>query len=153
MVQQQLQKRLMSPLSNLSQSLMNFPMMRFPNLWEDWEELGALAQQIQQQNISISEDDKSIFVEAALPGLELKEIDVSMDKGILRIQGERKEEEETKDKKIHCRAMSSYSYRIALPQHIDEKSEPKAIYKDGILKLTFTKANPSQTKKITVKGG
>lgn len=153
MAQQQLQKRWTNPLSHWPQSLWNFPISRFPSLWEDWEEWGALPQMLQEQNISMSEDDKNIFVEAALPGLDLKDIDVSMDKGILRIQGERKEEEETKDKKIHSRAISSYSYRIALPQQIDEKSEPKAIYKDGILKLTLVKASATQTKKITVKGG
>lgn len=151
MAQQQLQKRSQNPFAQFPQSLMNFPMMRLSNFWDDLEDWSSW-DQLQQQNISISEDDKNLFVEAALPGLELNDIEVSIDRGILRIKGERKEEE-CKDKKILCRAMSSYSYRISLPQQIDDKGEPKAIYKDGILKLTFDKANPAQTRKIAVKGG
>lgn len=148
--QPQSSKGLLShPFSQFPRSLMNFPVLRFPALWEDLEEeWGALAS---QQNMSISEDDKHIYVEAALPGLNPKEIDVTIDKGILRIQGEKKEEE-TKNKKIHCRAVRSYSYRIALPQLIDEKSDPSASYKDGILSLTFAKASAAQTRKITIQG-
>lgn len=148
---QQPQKSLMrNPLAHIPRALMNFPMLKFPNLWEDLEEeWNSLSN---QQNLTISEDDRSIYIEAALPGLNSKEIDITLDKGILRIRGERKEEEDQPSKKFHCRACSSYTYRVALPQQVDEKNEPQATYKDGILKLVFAKENPSQTKKITIKG-
>jgi HSP20 family protein len=137
------------PLAQLQRSMMNFPMMNLPSMWEDLEdEWNSLAW---QQNISMAEDDKSIYVEASMPGLNPSEIDVTLEKGILRIRGEKKEEKEDSSKKIHCRAINSYSYRIALPQQTDEKSDPHASYKDGILKLTFAKATAAQTKKISIK--
>lgn len=120
-----------------------------PSIWEDMDEEWNWMSQL-QQNISLYEDDKNIVAEAALPGLSINEIDVSIDQGILRIQGERKTEDLT-NKKVHCTATSSYSYRITLPKQIDEKVEPKATYKDGILKLTFSKASQAQTKKINIK--
>lgn len=132
------------------QSLMHFPFLsHMPSIWGDMGEEWNWMTQL-QQNISLYEDDKNIIAEASLPGLSINEIDVSIDKGILRIQGERKTEDLT-NKKIHCTATSSYSYRITLPQQIDEKAEPKATYKDGILKLIFPKASGSQTKKINIK--
>lgn len=138
------------PLTQLPRSLMNFPMMGFPSLWENLEEeWGSMTN---QQNISIMEDEKNIYIEAALPGLSTDEIELTIDKGILRIHGEKKEEKEEASKKIHCRAICSYNYRIALPQQIDEKNDPSATYKDGIIKLTFAKATAAQTKKIAIKG-
>lgn len=139
-----------NPLAQPFRALMNFPSMRFPSFWEDLEEEWSSLSN--QQNLSISEDDKSIYIEAALPGLNSNEIDVTLDKGILRIRGEKKEEEDQPNKKYHCKACTSFTYRVALPQQVDERNEPQATYKDGILKLTFAKESSSQTRKITIKG-
>jgi HSP20 family protein len=145
-----LSQRQPSQRSLIPQSLMNFPIFShlpsfLGDMGEEWNWMSQL-----QQNISLYEDDKNIIAEAALPGLSINEIDVSIDHGILRIQGERKTEDLT-NKKVHCTATSSYSYRITLPQQVDDKAEPKATYKDGVLKLTFAKANGAQTKKINIK--
>lgn len=85
-----LAQRQPSQRSLIPQSLMNFPMLsRMPSLWGDMDEEWNWMTQL-QQNISLYEDDKHIIAEAALPGLSINEIDVSIDQGILRIQGERK---------------------------------------------------------------
>jgi HSP20 family protein len=100
-------------------------------------------------DVSLSEDKEHVFVEAALPGLKESEIEVTFEKGILWIRGEKKEEED--NKKYHYRASRSYSYHIALPETIDTKKEINAKYEKGILHVTFDKAEGEVAKKITIK--
>lgn len=122
-----------------------------PYLWDDFlSELDDLGPD-QGKGLTISEDKNHVFVEAAMPGLELNDIDVTFEKGILWIKGDKKEEEEDKEKKFYRKASSSFSYRLALPGQIDETKEPQATYKDGIMKVSFSKAHQSQIKKINVK--
>lgn len=133
-------------------ALFNFPRLSgsFPALWEDFfgepKDLG-----LEQSGLSVSEDKKNIYVEAALPGLKNEDVEVTLEKGVLWIKGEKKEEEQDKDKKIYRKATSSFSYRLALPSQIDESKEPKANLDKGVMTITFTKASQSQAKKITVK--
>lgn len=129
-----------------------FPRVRsfFPTLWEDMQdELADLA--TNKSGLSVSEDKKNVYIEAALPGLKSNEIEVNLERGILQIKGEKKEEEEDKEKKYYRKSSNSYFYRVALPSTIDEKQEPKAVYKDGIMKISFTKSQATQGKKITFK--
>lgn len=129
-------------------------LFQIPSLLEDFGFGSHLPTLLSERTgLSVAEDSRYVYVEAALPGLQGKDIDVSIEQGVLWIRGERKEEEEDKEKKYYHRASSSYSYRVALPGHIEANKEPKVTYKDGILKLTFTKATQSQAKKIAVKNG
>lgn len=100
-------------------------------------------------NLSISEDQNNVYIEAALPGLKQEDIEVTLDKNVLWIRGEKKEEE--KDKKFYKKATSSFSYRVAVPGEVDEKKEIEASYKNGIMKVTFPKAKKTEPKKITIK--
>ncbi|MDR3623579.1 MAG: Hsp20/alpha crystallin family protein [Chlamydiales bacterium] len=101
--------------------------------------------------LSVSEDKSHVYVEAALPGLKSDNIEVSFEKGVLWVKGEKKEEEKDKEKKFYRKASSSFSYRVAIPGQIDEKKEPEAVYKDGVMRVTFAKAQVSQPKKIQIK--
>lgn len=130
-------------------TLWRFPAFRIPALWEDEEDLPATS--VTPGGISVSEDDKFVYVSAALPGIDPKDIEVTFDKGMLWIKGESKEEE--KGKKIYRKAASSFSYRIAVPGELDQNAEPDASCKNGIMTVTFTKIPAAQPKKITVKSG
>lgn len=103
--------------------------------------------------LSISEDDANIYVEAALPGLKAEEIAITYDKGMLWIKGERQEEEKDKKRSFYRKASSSFSYHLNVPGNVDEKREPEASYKDGIMTVTFKKAKESEPKQIKVKKG
>ena len=150
MAQQQQRKPILLPA--FPRSIFDYTLGRFPSLWENIEnELSDWTQQ-GQEGLTIYEDKKNVNVEAFLPGLTAKDIEITLDKGILWIKGEKREEEEDKEKKYYRRASNSFSYRVTLPANVDEKSEPKATFKDGILKLIFQKAPQSQAKKITIKG-
>lgn len=125
------------------------PFSFLENADDDWDvqEFSNLS------GLSVSEDDKHVFVEAALPGIRPEEIDMSYDKGILWIKAEKKEETDDKKKKYYRKALSTFSYRIAVPGEIDESKEPEAICKDGVLKVIFFKAHKGPTKKIPIKEG
>jgi HSP20 family protein len=126
-------------------SFWDVPRSLMPWFWEggEWELEASYP-----SGLSVYEDEKNFYVEAALPGLAPSEIEVSCDKGYVLIEGEKKEEE--KEKKYYRKASSSFSYRIALPSSVDETEEPKAVMKNGIMKITFTKGKKAK-KTIQIK--
>ncbi len=131
-----------------------FPRSRHPfsfleNVDDDWD----LPEFSNPSGLTISEDDKHVIVEAAIPGIRPDEIDMVYDKGILWIKAEKREESENKKKKFYRKALGTFSYRIAVPGEIDEAKQPDAICKDGILKVTFFKTHKGPSKKIPIKEG
>lgn len=126
----------------------------FPDIFQDFEKQMGLINE--QTGLELSEDKKSIYVKASMPGLKLDQIEVSLEKGMLQIKGEKQEEEKDEgvtDRKYYRRAQRSFWYQVALPAQVDDGQEPKALYKNGVLELTLTKAKLAQSKKITVKNG
>lgn len=100
--------------------------------------------------LSVSEDDKHVFVEASVPGVDPDKIEASYDKGVLWIRGHQ-EQEKNQDRKYYRKASSSFSYRMAIPGNVDQDKDPEATYKNGIMKVTFNKVPEPQPKKIAVK--
>lgn len=108
--------------------------------------------QISSSGLNVYEDNNAVVVEAALPGISSDdEVEVTFDQGVLWIKAEKKEEKTDKDKKYYRKAKRSFSYRISVPGKIDFKKEPEASFADGLIKITFLKAEESIPKKISVK--
>ena len=86
--------------------------------------------------------DDEIRIRAEMPGLEEKEIDVSLEEGVLTIKGERVAESEEKDDEKGMQHMETYRgsfYRsVRLPAEVDEDGIV-ATYKNGILSVTLPK--------------
>jgi HSP20 family protein len=125
---------------------------RLPIIASDlWENLGDLVPMSGTLNgLSISEDEENVYVEAAVPGIDPKDIEVTFDKGVLWVKGESKEEEK-KGKKYYRKASSSFSYRVAIPGEVDWKTEPVATSKNGLMTVAFPKSAKVPPKKISVK--
>lgn len=125
------------------------------NFWDFDDDLLSLFDSRQitgiSSGLSVSEDDKHVYVEAAVPGVEPDKIEVSYDKGVLWIRGQQEQEKEDKNRKYYRKASSSFSYRMVVPGNIDETKDPQATYKNGVMKVTFDKIPETQPKKITVK--
>ena len=100
--------------------------------------------------LSVSEDEKHVYVEASVPGVDPDKIEVSYEKGVLWIRGQQ-ELEKDGGRKFYRKASSSFSYRMAIPGNVDENKDPEATYKNGIMKVTFNKVPEPQPKKIAVK--
>lgn len=129
--------------------LLSFPSMRIPSIWNDediWE-----TTPVSSNGLSISEDENNVFVEAALPGIEPKDVEITFQDGYLWIHGESKEEEKDKAKKYYRHSSKSFSYRVAVPGEINEDVEPEASSKNGIMMVTFAKSPKKQPKKIQIK--
>jgi len=130
-------------------NLFSFPGLRIPSLWnEDDEWLNTSAA---PSGLSVSEDEKNVYVEAALPGLDPKNIEVTFQDGYVWIRGEEKEEEKDKGRKYYRHATKSFSYRVAVPGEIDQNIEPVATHRHGVMKISFVKAPKPQPKKIQIK--
>ncbi len=105
-------------------------------------------------SVNVVEDDKEIRVSAELPGIDEKDIEVSLSKDSLTIKGEKKEEKEDKGKNYYRmeRTYGSFSRTIPLPTEIDA-DKVKAQFKKGVLTVTLPKTAKAikETKKIPVK--
>jgi HSP20 family protein len=103
-------------------------------------------------NIDISETDQAIEVTAEMPGLERKDVEISIDDDSLTIRGEKKVEEDRKDKNVqHSERRYGVFLRVLqLPSGIDPSSV-QATMSNGVLKITIPKPAKSQPKKIEVK--
>lgn len=104
--------------------------------------------------IDVVDTDKEIRVSAELPGLDEKDIDVSLTPEAVTIRGEKKEEKEEKGRDYYRseRSYGSFSRTIPLPSDIDAENVA-ASFKKGVLtiKLPKTKRAIEETKKISIK--
>lgn len=97
--------------------------------------------------LDVSETDSAIEILADLPGMDKKDISVSLEDDLLVIKGERKEEKEQKDKQYHTieRRTGSFYRALRLPVEVEiDKSE--ANFKDGVLKLKLPKSRDTKKK-------
>jgi HSP20 family protein len=104
--------------------------------------------------IDMSEDEKTYKISAELPGLDPKDIDVSVTGDMLVLRGEKRQEKEEKDKNYHFseRAYGSFQRAFELPASVD-RSKIGADFSKGVLTITLPKTAAAQqpTKKIAVK--
>ena len=134
-------------LSLIPRGLWDFP-TRMPSLLDD-EDFFSNA----NNGLSISEDDKHVYVEAHVPGIDPSKIEVTYNKGVLWIKGASETKEEDKDKKFYRRATSSFSYHVTVPGNIDESHEPDATCKNGVMRVSFKKMEEAQPRRLSVKEG
>ncbi len=104
--------------------------------------------------LDVKEGEKEFIVTAELPGMEEKDIDVSIMGDRLTISGEKKEEKEEKKKNYYRmeRSFGSFSRVIPLPEGIDS-DKAQAEFKKGVLTVTLPKTKEAQAagKKVQIK--
>ena len=102
--------------------------------------------------VDIKEEDNRFLIQADIPGVDPKDIEVQMDNGVLSISGQRKaEHEEEKEgyKRIE-RSYGSFVRRFSLPETADPDNI-KAKSKNGSLEVVVAKrAAPTHSRRITV---
>jgi len=123
-----------------------------PLFWDE-KETALFNRFYDESDISISEDNKHLYVEAAVPGVSADEIEINYEKGILTIQADKKEETRSKDRKFYRKTNKHFFYRIPIPGCVNENEVPEASCKDGLLKLSFLKLKEDSKKKISIKKG
>lgn len=102
--------------------------------------------------VDISETDHEFVIKAEIPDVKKDEVKVSVDNGMVTIQGERKHEKEEKGKKFHRieRFYGKFVRSFSLPNNVDE-TKIKATFKDGMLNLQIPKTETAKPKAIEVK--
>lgn len=102
-------------------------------------------------NIEVSDGEKEIKVTAELPGLEEKDVELSLTDDVLSLRGEKKAETEDKENQFSERFYGRFERRIPLGYDIDE-SKVSATFRNGVLTVTLPKAEQGQTKakRITI---
>ncbi len=93
-------------------------------------------------NIDISETDKAIEISAEMPGLERKDVEISIEDDTLTIRGEKRVEENKDDKNVQH---SERSYGVVL------RASVQATMSNGVLKIVIPKPAKPEPKKIEVK--
>jgi HSP20 family protein len=103
-------------------------------------------------SVDIVESNEDFQIKAELPEVKREDVKVSVDGGVLRIEGERKQEKEEKGKKYHRteRSYGSFLRTFTLPDNIDE-TKIAASFKDGVLNIRLQKAEKAKPKAIDVK--
>jgi HSP20 family protein len=101
--------------------------------------------------VDMYETDESVVVRTAIPGVKAEDIDVSVTGDTLTVKAETKEEEEIKRENYlrRERRYGSYCRSVTLPGGL-ETDKADADYSDGVLTLTFPKAEEVKPKSIKV---
>jgi HSP20 family protein len=96
--------------------------------------------------IDVKETDKEIIIAAELPGTNEKDISLTLQNGVLTIQGEKTVEydEEKENYRVMERSYGSFQRSLRLPDTVDE-DKVEARFENGVLKLSLPKhADPAQ---------
>ncbi len=101
--------------------------------------------------VDIYEDEKKVVLKLEVPGLEEKDLNVSVEKNTLTVKGERKFEKEEKEENFHRieRRYGSFYRAFTLPTTVDTESVA-ASYNAGVLKVELIKKPEAQPKQIKV---
>jgi HSP20 family protein len=104
-------------------------------------------------SMDITETEKEFVITAELPGLERKDVEISLEDNVLTIRGEKKSETkpDDKNKNVHVSERSyGVFYRVLeLPTKVDPSSVQATMSK-GVLKITIPKPAWPESKKIEV---
>jgi HSP20 family protein len=103
--------------------------------------------------LDVHEDEKAVYVKAEIPGLDEKDLNVTLHNTMLTISGEKKAEKKEEDKSknyFYCeRSFGSFSRTIELPEGIKQDGV-KAHYKNGVLEIELVKDEKTQPRKIDI---
>ena len=104
--------------------------------------------------VDIYEDEHTIAVKMEVPGIDEKDIDVSIDNNTLTVHGERKIEKEEKEENFRRveRQYGSFTRSFTLPSSVDT-GQVSAHYDKGVLKINLAKKAEAKPKQIKVNVG
>ena len=104
--------------------------------------------------LDISERKDAYLVTVELPGLKPEDLDITMEDGLLTIQGERQFTSESSEQQFHRveRRYGAFRRSITLPAHVMAEGI-QASFEDGVLEILVPKAEEAKPKRIQVRPG
>ncbi|MDD5563542.1 MAG: Hsp20/alpha crystallin family protein [Thermoanaerobaculaceae bacterium] len=102
--------------------------------------------------VDVRETKDALEIAAELPGLDPKDVDVSVDNGVLTLKGSRTFEKAVEGETYHRveRAYGSFERSFSLPTNVDPE-KVRASYRHGVLHLTLPKREEAKPKSISIK--
>ena len=123
------------------------PLRRVESLIPGWD--------LAWPKMDVVESDKTYRVGIELPGMDEKDVDITIDDGVLTIQGEKREEkkEEKEDYRLTERHFGAIKRSFRLPETVDQ-DKIDAAFEKGVLTVTLPKTGkPRQdVRKVAIKG-
>jgi HSP20 family protein len=103
-------------------------------------------------SLDLSETKDNFVVKAEVPGMDAKDINISLTGDLLTIKGEKKQEREEKEENYHLveRSYGAFSRSVRLPAEV-ESDKIEASYKNGILGITLPKSEKVKAKEVKIK--
>ena len=116
--------------------------------WASPEDMGD---QVWHPSVDIKETDNELTLIVDLPGLEKKDVQLSLDNNVLTIKGERRFEHEEKENYHRLeRAYGMFSRTFTLPRNV-KADAVNASFKSGVLKIDLPKIEEARPKQIEIK--
>jgi HSP20 family protein len=146
---------LQHPIAEMERAFDRFFGRNWPSLrrWGDFAALDNLfeAEGLRMPSLDVVDRDNEVLIRAEIPGVEKKDISVSLTDNLLIIKGQsRKEEKEEKgDYHRHEISSSSFARAVTVPANVDV-SKTVANLKDGILEVKLPKTEASKRRNIAV---
>ena len=126
-----------NPLSTLHREMNRL----FDDVLRGWDlpALSGAASQWSWPHVEVTERDNAVRVTAELPGLTEKEVELSVDDDVLTIRGERRQENEDKERGYTERFYGRFERKIGLPSGI-ETNKAEANFRNGVLTVTLPRS-------------
>jgi HSP20 family protein len=97
------------------------------------------------------EDEQGFWVQAAVPGMDQKAIEIVLENGVLTLKGERKDEAPEASRTYFSReiGVGTFSRSFRLPSNVDP-NKVTATYKEGVLTISLPKREEAKPRQITI---
>lgn len=140
-----------APVNNLRREMDRIFNELIPFNWRLDDSEAGMGMTMWTPTTDMMETDDEYLIEAELPGLTKKDIQINCQDNVLSIEGERRQqhEEESPGYLRSERSYGSFKRSIILPTSIVE-DKVKATFKDGILRVTVPKAEKSKRKSVPI---
>lgn len=105
-------------------------------------------------SVDVRETDDEILVSAELPGLDPKDVELTLDNGVLTIKGQKREETEKKQgENVLAREIryGSFSRSMTMPGEV-LADQASASFDKGVLKITIPKAEGTRPTRVSIQG-
>jgi len=111
----------------------------FDDFWRDFDGVGSsLMPSSGFPRVEVIETERDVKVEAELPGMEEKDVEVLLNNGVLTLRGERQSQSEDKHRRVSERYYGQFERRIVLPAEVDAE-KATASFQRGVLTVTLPK--------------
>jgi len=103
-------------------------------------------------SLDVTETKNDIVVRTEIPGMDPKDIDISLSSNVLTIKGEKKQEKEEKEENYHLveRSYGKFVRSVQLPGEV-KSDKINASYKDGVLNIRLPKSEEAKKKEVKIK--